>query len=201
VPFTTISNDFHVTYSTILGENAKEIDSSKKRESYKDNKIQLAQTLIRLKQLAQSNPDKASDYYYMIGNAWYNMSHKGWFMNNSYYISNDNRNTLNAPSYGDDDGEEEVIDDSFILGQATKYLLKGLRSESGSKETKAALLFMLAKTNSCEDGNYDYNRNTYELDICGDHKVYFNQLRDGYSDTAYYKEVLKECSWFENYVE
>jgi hypothetical protein len=201
VPFTSISNDFHVTYSNILGENAKEINSNTKRESYKDNKIQLAQTLMRLKQLAQTNPDKAADYYYMIGNAWYNMSHKGWFMNNAYYITNDYRNTLNTSSYGDDDGEEEVPDDSFILTQASEYFLKGLNSESGSKETKAAILFMLAKTNSCEDGTYDYDRKTYKLHICGEHKAYFNQLKDGYSDTAYYKEVLKECSWFRNYVE
>ena len=108
---------------------------------------------------------------------------------------------MNTASYGDEDAEEEVPDDSFILEQANKYLLKGLNSERGSKETKAAVLFMLAKTNSCEDGGYDNDRNTYKLHICGEHKAYFNQLKDGYSDTAYYKEVLKECSWFRNYVE
>jgi hypothetical protein len=201
VPFTSISNDLHVIYSNILGENAKNLNSKTKRESYKDNKIQLAQTLIRLKQLAQRDPDKAADYYYMIGNAWYNMSHKGWFMNSAYYITNDYRNTLNTSSYGNEDAEEEVPDDSFILEQANQYLLKGLNSENGSKETKAAVLFMLAKTNSCEDGGYDNDRNTYKLHICGEHKAYFNQLKDGYSATAYYKEVLKECSWFKNYVE
>jgi hypothetical protein len=201
VPFTSISNDLHVIYSNILGENAKNLNSKTKRESYKDNKIQLAQTLIRLKQLAQRDPDKAADYYYMIGNAGYNMSHKGWFMNSAYYITNDHRNTLNTSSYGNEDAEEEVPDDSFILEQANQYLLKGLNSENGSKETKAAVLFMLAKTNSCEDGGYDNDRNTYKLHICGEHKAYFNQLKDGYSATAYYKEVLKECSWFKNYVE
>ncbi|WP_405369613.1 hypothetical protein [Nonlabens sp. Asnod2-A12] len=200
VPFTSMSNGFHEDYSAVLGENAVIEREDLERENYKDNKIKLAETLIKLKQLAQTQPSKTADYYYMIGNAWYNMSYKGWFMNDSYYIGNNNRNELAGSSYGDDDSDESKIDDSFIMYQANDYFLKGLRAESGSRETKAAILFMLAKTNSCEDGRYDYDTNTYTFNICGQHKDYFNQLNNEYSDTEYYREVLKECSWFKNYV-
>jgi hypothetical protein len=136
----------------------------------------------------------------MIGNAWYNMSEKGWFMNNSYYIGNDHRNSLGYSSYGNDDVVDR-IDDSFILYQANKYFLKALQSKNGSRETKAAILFMLSKTNSCEDGSYNRDTDTYEFHICEEHKEYFDQLKQEYADTAYYKEVLNECSWFKNYVE
>jgi hypothetical protein len=60
---------------------------------------------------------------------------------------------------------------------------------------------MLAKTNSCEDGSYNLDTDTYEFNICEEDKEYFDQLKQEYSDTAYYNEVLRECSWFKNYVE
>ncbi|WP_298954413.1 hypothetical protein [uncultured Nonlabens sp.] len=200
IPFTSMSNGFHENYSAVLGENVVIEREDIERENYKDNKIKLVQNLIKLNQLAQTETNKTADYYYMIGNAWYNMSHQGWFMNNTYYIGNNNRNELAGSDYGDDDDDDGEKDDSFIIYQANDYLLKGLRVEDGSRETKAAILFMLAKTNSCEDGRYDYNTNTYTFNICGEHKDYFNQLNNEYSDTEYYREVLEECSWFKNYV-
>jgi len=84
VPFVSISNNFHGKYSSVLGKNA--VGEGIERENYRDNKIKLVETLIKLKELAQTQPDKATDYYYMIGNAWYNMSSNGWFINNSYYL-------------------------------------------------------------------------------------------------------------------
>jgi hypothetical protein len=201
VPFTSISNNYQELHADVLGDNAVIVDVHLEREDYRDNKIKLSEIIIKLKQLAQIHPDKAADYYYMIGNAWYNMSQKGWFMNNSYYIGNDHRNSLGDSSDADDDVVVDRIDSSFILEQANTYLLKALLSENGSRETKAAVLFMLAKTNSCEDGSYNLDTDTYEFNICEEHKEYFDQLKQEYSDTAYYNEVLKECSWFKNYVE
>ncbi len=93
------------------------MDVHLKRADYRDNKIKLSEIIIKLKRLDQIHPDKAADYYYRIGNAWYNMSQKGWFMNNSYYIGNDHRNSISGSSYSDDDGLTEQIDHSFILEQ------------------------------------------------------------------------------------
>jgi hypothetical protein len=200
VPFASISNDFHIKYARILGENVTIVNPKIQREAYKDNKIKLAEALIKLNQLAQGEADNTADYYYMIGNAWYNMSHQGWFINNSFYISNDQRNSLNSSSYGDDDALTDQIDHSFILEQANKYLSKGLESQNGSKETNAAILFMLAKTNSCVDESYNADTNKVIFTICDDHKEYFDQLKQEYLDTEYAREVLRECSWFSHYV-
>lgn len=200
VPFADISNDFHIKYADVLGENVTIAPSETQREAYKDNKIKLAETLIKLNQLAQKNTDNTADYYYMIGNVWYNMSHLGWFMNNGFYISNDQRNSLNGSNYGDDDHLSLQTDPHVILEQANTYLLKGLNASNGSKETKAAILFMLAKTNSCVSEGYNTDTNKVSFTICDAHKEYFDQLEQEYLDTEYAQEVLRECSWFSNYV-
>ena len=83
VPFTSISNDFHIKYAKVLEDNVEVNDETIERESQKDNKIKLVEALMRLKQLAISPTNNTADYYYMMGNAYYNMSHQGWFMNNT----------------------------------------------------------------------------------------------------------------------
>ncbi|MEN8897422.1 MAG: hypothetical protein ABF251_01790 [Nonlabens sp.] len=199
IPFADISNDFHIKYEEVLGENVIIADSSMEREAYRDNKIKLTEVLTRLKQLAERDKNNTADYYYMMGNAWYNMSHLGWFMNNSFYITNDQRNSVIGSKYGDVELTIES-DHSFILEQANAYLLKGLASEKGSKETNAAILFMLAKTNSCVNEGYNSDTNNVTFQLCDDHQEYFDLLEQEYLDTEYAQNVLKECSWFSNYV-
>ncbi len=76
---------------------------------------------------------------------------------------------------------------------AEKYYLQASNLYS-SKELKARAVFMAAKTeqnrffNSHSDGKGDAPRE------------YFRLLKDSYSDTQYYREIINECGTFRAYV-
>jgi hypothetical protein len=196
VDFESISDKIHLDYTEELGlnqvPNLKE-DPQLFRENYNDNKIKLIKILMKLKTLAKKNKDNAAEYYYMLGNAWYNMSASGWFVNNLYYISNDSRNNL-----WDTYSENNIEAPDHAMLWAEQYFNEGLSSK-GDNEVKAKLTFMLAKTISCFDLSWNNTNNTYDFDLCENHKDYFKNLRENYSKTNYYKEVLKECSWLRWY--
>ena len=71
VSFLQQSDRFHEKYANLL--YTSEIDE----EYYIDNKLLLAETLQKLETLAEQNPENAGAYYYMVGNAWYNLSEMG----------------------------------------------------------------------------------------------------------------------------
>lgn len=196
VSFNGISDKFHLNYLSTITTSTTNLNSD---ENYKDNKIKLTSTLISLNTLAKTETVNTADYYYMLGNAWYNMSADGWFVNNLFYIDNNNRNDLLVKyQYDNDDDSSEsyaTIETIDIKQTATNYFQKGLTT-SGTKETKAKLLFMLAKANSCHESFYDDNKSEYFITLCNLHKTYFETLKKEYSDTKFYQEILKECSWF-----
>lgn len=186
--FASRSDKMHVKYSKLLGAAFK----MEKLENYDDNKVKLIELLKTLEQKAKSDSNNAADYYYMLANAWYNMSAEGWFVNNLYYIGNDYRNDL-ASSYWEDDALD--VKYAQVIYRATQYYETAVLS-NGNRETKAKAVFSLARTNRCHDTNYNSRTGNVDLSICGDHAQYFNKLNSEYSDTAYYKEILRECSWF-----
>jgi hypothetical protein len=82
----------------------------------------------------------------------------------------------------------------FNMDLAEKHYLQAARLSS-DREFKAKALFMVSKT----DQNRRYVRgqpgNISEPD------AYFAELRNSYADTAYYKELIKECGYFRKYAE
>ena len=186
--FSSISDNMHLKYKTLLGSSFEQ----ENLEIYTDNKVQLVELLQKLEIQAQKDPENASDYYYMLGNVWYNMSAEGWFVNNLYYIGNNQRTDLAGYSW-----DPQPLNARYqqVINRASDYYKKAVQA-SGSKETKAKALFCLAKTNRCFDTSYNRTTRNYTIDLCGDHTAYFEILRKEYSDTAYYNQILKECSWF-----
>ncbi|AFL81278.1 hypothetical protein Aeqsu_1799 [Aequorivita sublithincola DSM 14238] len=192
-PFSQQSDKIHLKYKTLFAEDIQKNDRD---ENYADNKLKLAETFQKLEKLAKSDPQNAADYYYMLGNAWYNMSDAGWFLNTLQYLGNNERNhVLDYDSYNE--GEQKSKNSSFDI-YATNYFEKS-RAANGSKETKAKATFMLAKTNYCfnVERNADYK---YRVIVCRDHKEYFKSLRTNYSDTNFEAQVIRECSWYRNYL-
>lgn len=196
VDFNSISDQFHVKYLEELKlKNTVTSDDEPVgvRENYRDNKIKLTKALIKLETLAKQEKENAAEYYYMLGNAWYNMSAVGWFVNNLYYVGNDNRNELMSESGGN---TTETTDNAMMW--AEKYFKKGIESK-GDNEVKARLTFMLAKTESCFDYTRNNQTNEYDFYLCENHQAHFKDLRDNYSESNYYQEVLKQCSWLRWY--
>ncbi len=193
-PFEKQSDKMQFKYKDFLTK--KGVTFNTKPESYADNKLLLAQLIKELENMAREDSKNAADYYYMIGNAWYNMSNEGWFLNTLHYIGNDDRNHILGYNYTRD-GEQ--FTQSVFTQTATKYFQKALNAQ-GNKETKAKATFMLAKTNYCatytEGSNYGYR-----VDVCGDHKTYFESLKNEYDDTQFQNQVLKECSWYRVFIQ
>jgi len=196
-PFMQQSDSIHLKYESILNKNGKaamDLKNTRNVEEYTDNKLALAKTIKRLQDLAGTEPENDGDYYYMLGNVYYNMSRNGWFLNDLFYFSNDRRNNLLGYNYGYSD--ETQKNKGWHIPELATYFYKKVLEKSKDKDVKAKATFMLAKTNFC----YDYIRtevnNRYELKLCGPHKSYFEQLNQNYSDTQFQKEVIKECSWY-----
>ena len=194
VPFADQSDKINLKYESLFADNAQKTEEE---ETYPDNKLKLAQTFQKLEELAKSDPKNAADYYYMLGNAWYNISERGWFLNSLHYVGNNDRNYILDYDYYSD-GQKNGGDSEFAK-TATRYFQKVLAAQ-GNKETKAKATFMLAKTNYCftEEKTSDYK---YRVDVCGGHKDYFQTLKNDYSDTAFEAQVIRECSWYRNFLE
>lgn len=191
-PFGEQSDNIHLKYKNLF---ADDIQKKEREETYPDNKLKLAQTLLKLEGLAKRDPTNAADYYYMLGNAWYNMSESGWFLNSLHYIGNNDRNYFLGTFHSND--RKDMNDSQFII-TATEYFKKA-RTSQGNRETKAKAIFMLAKTNYCYDEKKVSNGN-YSVEVCGDHKDYFQTLKDDYSDTAFAALTIRECSWYRSFL-
>ncbi len=188
VDFGSISDEKHLEYPDLVGQPFK----ADYLENYRDDKIKLVQLMKNLEKRRSQNSKNAADYNYMLGNIWYNISAEGWFVNDLYYVGNDQRNPLKGYNWDDkpmDATYQQVID------RAGDYFEKAVLS-NGSQETKAKATFALAKVNRCFNQEYDRNTGNSNLELCDDHVKYFDQLSANYSETQYYQEVLRECSWF-----
>ncbi|GAA3513916.1 hypothetical protein GCM10022393_29680 [Aquimarina addita] len=161
-------------------------------EYHHDNKLLLAKTLLKIEAAAQRNPDKAGEYYYMLGNAWYNLSERGWFPGALNYIYNDERYELFYY-----DTQLDQLDDYSSMQHADAYY-KLAQNTSSNEEIKAKSTFMLAKIHPCYNIYGDYN--DQHLEFCGDHSSYFEILSKQYADTQFMKEVIKECSYYRHYL-
>jgi hypothetical protein len=192
-PFIQQSDKMYLSYKSLFTDDIPKVE---RKETYPDNKLKLAQTFKKLEELAISDPENAADYYYMLGNAWYNTSERGWFLNALQYLGNNERNhVLNYNYYSE--GQEKGGDSEFARN-ATKYFEMAIAAE-GNIETKAKATFMLAKTNYCftQERSADYK---YSVEVCGDHKDYFETFLNDYSDTAFEAQVIRECSWYRNFL-
>ena len=134
----------------------------------------------------------------LIGNAYYNSSYYGnarafyynSIINNNFFMSN-----LNV----DDANSNLVLD----FNQAFKYYNIALNAAEND-EQRAKATFMLAKI---ERNNY-YSKNYMDLKSFNkmkSSKIFsdwssFKSLKENYSDTKYYQEVIKECGDFRTYL-
>ena len=189
-PFAPQSDEFQSKYEALFPTLIK--DGKPLDEYYIDNKPKLAQTLLTLERLVVEDHENTSDYFYMLGNAWFNLSEEGWFNNTTLYLGNSSRNTFLEYNYETESDFDQHS--SSYINQSITYFKKAL-TVNGVRETKAKATFMLAKTHRC----YDQNDNNRTIIVCGDHKAYFTSLKEDYSDTKYQAQVLRECTWYRDF--
>jgi len=174
-------------------------------DDYYDGKLisrfEFAKKLLELKTSIKKNPQNAHAYY-LLGNAYYNITYfgkswdlVGYFRSGSYYSG-----------FTD-------------CSRALNYYKKAFEL-SKDRELKAECCFLMAKCRqnmfdleyNTEDYGYGYGsdkwkryirENEYwkaeELKHDKGYREYFKILKGAYSDTDYYRKVIKGCKYFKFY--
>nr|WP_297306680.1 hypothetical protein [uncultured Flavobacterium sp.] len=154
-------------------------------------------SLLKKMKEMQQNVTEGNDVFnnaLLLGNAYYNLSYFGnaraFYYNSifgeygSNYISKENQPKL------------------FDLSQATKYYEIALQAASDN-EQRAKITYLLTKI---ERNNFYYNQYFSTDSYWGYGDVMFKKwngfkkLKQDYSDTKYYQEVIKECGYFRKYL-
>jgi len=163
-------------------------------------KLTLAQKLLEIKNIAESK-NSAMDYY-LLGNAYYNMTYYGHAWETLSYFRSGSSNT-------------GFTDCSIALN----FYEKAIDLIEGNKEMQAKATFMAAK---CEQNLYfdavyekdkwanpiEYNWENKKESIinynnqaeAAGYRKHFKKLEQDYKDTKYYQEIIRECSYFDIYV-
>lgn len=173
------------------------------------NKNQIAKLLLDFDYKSKADPEKGAEYFYLLGTGYYNMGYYGhsWYAMDYYRSSATNFETdIN----GDGRIETELywMEGGEVLITNTKkalYHFEKARELTFNPELAAKASFMAAK---CErnayynskdfDGKY-YRNNRYLPP--NDYLLYFRYLKEKYSETAFYEEMIEECTYFRNYLE
>lgn len=161
------------------------------------------QKLVVIKSELEKNPKSVSDNY-LFANALFNLS---------YFGNSDKITTLyrSVSSVHTPNLQKEKLD------LAIKHYEVAI-NESNDKELKAKLTYLLAKAKLAlfdlnyekypqsmswypNDSKFNYgsNDNFYEEFLEKDGGKYFDNLRNNYKDTKYYKELIKSCGDFKTY--
>ncbi|WP_281324362.1 hypothetical protein [Flavobacterium sp. IMCC34518] len=151
-------------------------------------------------QKMQDNLAKKVDVYnssLLLGNAFYNITHFG---NGRLFYEGKIAGEGSTPDYFRDPIRDMIINSSL----AKAYYAKAFQATKNN-EQKAKTQYLLAK---CERNDY-YNKKYYSLnlstwDIQDDQTNFiawqgFKNLKENYSKTKYYKEIINECGYFKTY--
>ncbi|WP_281238614.1 hypothetical protein [Flavobacterium praedii] len=151
-------------------------------------------------QKMQDNLAKKVDVYnnsLLLGNAFYNITHFG---NGRLFYEGKIAGEGSTPDYF----RESIRDMIINCSVAKAYYAKAFQATKNN-EQKAKTQYLLAK---CERNDY-YNKKYYSLnlstwDIQDDQTNFiawqgFKNLKENYSKTKYYKEIINECGYFKTY--
>ncbi|MFH1194677.1 MAG: hypothetical protein V1720_03120 [bacterium] len=159
-------------------------------------KLSFVQRMQELINKAQNESANSSKYYFEIANGFYNTTYFGnarTFYETAIQPNNDSEISyafyLNNPR--DISKSNPVLDCS-----RAEYYYKLAMENSNDENFKTQCAFMCAK---CEQNEFYLNKpENYE----GDFKAgkYFKLLKDNFSNTNYYKEIINECGYFRTYI-
>lgn len=155
-------------------------------QSIKYTKLTFAEKLAELAGKAGGSGEAAAEASFLLANGYYNMSYYG----NSRVVYETAFGNFSPNFWGRDNKQLTLSNDL-----AEKAYLRAA-SLSSSKELQAKAYWGAAKA----EQNRFYNNNP-EYDGKDIHPgVYYKKLKDGFSDTTYYQEIIKECGYFKTYL-
>ncbi|MFI5148925.1 MAG: hypothetical protein ACHQRM_04275 [Bacteroidia bacterium] len=149
------------------------------------SKLTLCRKMLDLEKASDTPGAGAADAAYQLGNAYYNMSYYG--------------NTWKALVYSRSNYDTAF---QFFDCSTAAYFYEKARKLSPDQEFQAHCVYMLAK---CEHNTFYFNSGTwYQADAKRiaskkDLKA-FRQLREHYFQTLFYQDMIKECTYFKEWV-
>jgi len=159
-------------------------------------KLEFLQTMQMMQEKIKNNEDVFNNSL-LLGNAFYNISHFG----NARLFYQGNIIPSWTTPFGYDNFNRKLITNN---NQAEIYYQKALQNAE-NKEQKAKAFYMLSK---CERNEY-YNRQYYfsltdswalwDLEVNFLAWNGFKELKQNYSDTRFYQQVINECGYFSKF--
>ena len=142
--------------------------------------------MIEIKKLADLNNKQSAEYCYKYAVGLYNKSYYG-----NAWIASAFKRTSGPWGY-----YLGFHYDFYDCSEAQTYFLKAMKASS-DREFAAKCLYMAAK---CEQNNY-YSSPAFtsEDPTPLNFRNNFRKMKDEYNDTQYYKEMLKECKYFNEF--
>lgn len=161
--------------------------------------LKFVETLNTIKQQLLAGKDISRNAA-LLANAYYNITHYG--NGRVFYQSG-----ITGSMTDVQDGFDGPFKTTFTSNQtALKYYLLA-RQHAATKELKAKYTFMASKCDHNEQYNSRYaapeNKGKYSWQLDDEIPAggqYFAELKANYAQTAYYKEVLRECGYFNTYL-
>ncbi len=169
------------------------------------NKSELLEQLIDLEYKAKSDIENSAKHYYKLGLAYYNMSYFGYdwkamdyFRSGSTWprLHTTRNQEFSHPRFKLGNRENTDLSKAYACFEKARILAK-------DPELAAKAAFQSAR---CEQKFY-FMSTHYQPELCcnripripSEYLVGFSALRTNYSNTDFYKMIIKECKYFAAY--
>jgi len=169
-------------------QDCHDCDYHRSKNMPKLTRLEFTQKLAELEKLAAQPGPKQAEYCLQYGMGLYNMTYYG----NSWHATQDER------PHGDDINDVPLDIEKYHrdCSKAMGYFDKAMKLTK-DKELAAKCCFLAAK---CEQKLYFISGEVSAGDIQPEKfRTYFQRLKDSYQGTRFYKEALRECSYFSRF--
>ena len=156
-------------------------------------KIEFVRRLLALQKVVEKDPKNHVSECFELANGFYNATYWG----NARHFYETDIAVYNADNAYFEAKQRSTLKELPINDCSRAiYYYKLALNNSSNNEFKAKCAFMLAK---CEQNEFFMRK---PKNFAGDFKAgqYFRLLREKYSKTNYYREVIRECGYFRTYV-
>jgi hypothetical protein len=169
----------------------------------KYTRLTLAQKMLQLKKTAEKNTIDQEKIYFQLGTAYYNLTHFGnsWMAVDYYRSGSDYWSSFSK----EDNANHEKIPINLDYGKASYYFDRAMNAaiKSANQELAAQSCFMAAK---CEQHIYYLKVENFDgwsfipPNYAPENRRYFTRLAQDFKKTQYYKEAIRECKYFNDFV-
>lgn len=163
----------------------------------------IVEELLKLEYQGRAHLESGASSFYQLGNAYYNMTYYGdsWHATDMFrsggnwgYVNKDNRYLVYESELGNVENKK--------MDRARKYYETALEL-ARNKELAARACFMLAKCDLNDfyiDPDTEYHPYDDLIPVLPEkYNFYYLKLRDEFSDTQFYEQLVDECLFLEAY--